>query len=102
MTLPARTTFREGRASGRERVRAQFLVTRLLLDDLSLMHELATAQPLSHASDWAGRDPVCGMSVARGSAFAETFEGVRYEFCSGLCLSVFRESPSRFAMSQRM
>jgi YHS domain-containing protein len=83
-------------ASGRERVRQQFLITRLLLNDLLLMGELASGRPLSRTADWAARDPVCGMSVAADTAFAETFEGARYHFCSRLCLNVFRESPDRF------
>ncbi len=44
-------------ASGRERVRAHFLLPRLILDELSLMRELATAKPIVVAPASDRRDP---------------------------------------------
>lgn len=43
-------------------------------------------------------DPVCGMEVAPGKAYAtETFEGVTYPFCSKSCLEQFQAEPRRHA-----
>jgi YHS domain-containing protein len=43
------------------------------------------------------RDPVCGMKVAAGQGYAETFKGREYHFCSRSCLDKFDAQPDRFA-----
>ncbi len=45
----------------------------------------------------AAIDPVCGMEVAAGKAYAtETLEGVTYPFCSQSCLEQFQAAPRRY------
>jgi trehalose synthase len=89
---------RELGARGRERVRAQFLLPRLLLNELVLAAELvAGRQPVAAAWD-GGRDPVCGMSLAdEQAAPAETHGGNAFRFCSEQCRERFRRDPGRYA-----
>ncbi len=43
------------------------------------------------------RDPVCGMTIDRGSAAAEVeYAGTRYFFCSTGCAAKFRADPGRY------
>ena len=83
-------------ASGRERVRAHFLLPRLILDELSLMRELATAKPIVVATASDRRDLVCGMAVNDAAAFTSTVSGTTYHFCSDRCRSMFVEEPDHF------
>ena len=80
--------------AGRERVREQFLLPRMLLNELELMRELTAGRPVIPAGQ---RDPVCGMSVSSdGPAPEATFEGTTYRFCSVLCRDQFVRHPTRF------
>ena len=82
--------------SGRERVRRQFLIPRLVLDELSLMRRLAAGAPLLRGPDWAThRDPVCGMAVeAPGETM--TVDGLTLRFCSAQCRATFADAPARY------
>jgi trehalose synthase len=83
---------------GRERVRNHFLISRLVLNELLVMRDVAGTSRPSRMPNWVGtRDPVCGMAIAPSSLIAEQFNGTRYIFCSELCRSRFRESPERYA-----
>lgn len=83
--------------SGRKRVREHFLIPRLLLNDLSLMQELAAARPLVRTEEWRQRDPVCGMVLEDEPAIREVFEGMPYGFCSARCRSLFLEAPGHYS-----
>lgn len=90
----------EGRrlgAAGRERVRQQFLLPRLLLDEVRLLRDLASgAAP--HAQV-VGRavDPVCGMTVTDpGTAPSVMHAGQQYRFCSEDCRRDFEARPERY------
>jgi trehalose synthase len=86
-------------ASGRERVRDHFLIPRLVLSELSLMHQLQLARPAVRAVDWSHRDPVCGMALAETPTISMTIGGVTYGFCSDRCRSLFTDSPDRYITS---
>lgn len=61
---------------GQEWVRRHFLLPRMLLNELSLIHDLLSERPSRHPSFIADnrRDPVCGMIVLETSAkLRETF-----------------------------
>ena len=82
--------------SGRERVRRQFLIPRLVLDELSLMRRLAAGAPLLRGPDWAThRDPVCGMAV-EAAAETMTVDGLTLRFCSAQCRATFADAPARY------
>jgi trehalose synthase len=86
-------------ARGRERVREHFLLPRLILNEVSLMLELARERPLGPSPLPAGarRDPVCGMAIAEdGGAPRFRFEGQDFSFCSDACLARFRADPVRY------
>ena len=81
---------------GRKRVRHRFLLPRLLLNELSLILDLAgdrRGEPLAARPD---RDPVCGMIVEDGSAPRAEFEGRKRLFCSEYCRQRFLEQPQRY------
>jgi trehalose synthase len=89
---------RELARQGKERVRGQFLVPRLILNELRLMRELAQGwAPGPPAERFAGRDPVCGMAVspAQGQPTV-TVDGRQYRFCSLACRREFERSPGHF------
>jgi trehalose synthase len=88
--------------SGRRRVREQFLMPRLVLNELDLMAELAASKPIVRTAEWyRKRDPVCGMALpADGKAHGE-FAGVQYGFCSESCKARFYEDPRRYAPEDR-
>jgi trehalose synthase len=71
---------------GRERVRDHFLIPRLLLNEASLMQDLAKeAAGRVGAEPKTRRDPICGMALSATSGiFEETPEGVLC-FCSRAC-----------------
>jgi trehalose synthase len=80
--------------AGRARVRRQFLLPRLLVDELSLFNDLAAAKPLPNRAAGPApaiaRDPVCGMAVPiPGTAPSVTVDGRRVVFCSEGCRRVF-------------
>lgn len=44
------------------------------------------------------KDPVCGMSIKSGSAFAkEEHQGKTYYFCSAHCQQKFKADPGKYA-----
>jgi len=45
----------------------------------------------------AGKDPVCGMSVAPDRGYAMAWNGTTYRFCSRRCLEQFEAAPEKFA-----
>lgn len=89
--------------AGRERVREQFLLPRLLLDELTLMLDLLHARPISRTSEHAevARDPVCGMAIGPESSVTASHGGQRYLFCSEGCRVRFLKSPERFVGHER-
>ncbi|MEX2106186.1 MAG: glycosyltransferase [Solirubrobacterales bacterium] len=89
--------------AGRERVREHFLLPRLLLNELTLMLDLARERPISATPLAAGahRDPVCGMAVESvPQDLRMSVEGREYRFCSGACLARFRADPRRYLRSR--
>jgi trehalose synthase len=82
--------------SGRERVRRQFLIPRLVLDDLSLMARISNGAPFARGYEPpAHRDPVCGMAVEIPQATV-VIDGVEVAFCSEECRAMFTEAPRRY------
>jgi trehalose synthase len=84
---------------GRERVRQHFLLPRLLLNEVSLMLDLARNRPIQRtaASTALRRDPVCGMAIGENShALTAPFNGQTYVFCSEGCRARFLEIPRRY------
>jgi trehalose synthase len=89
-------------ASGKRRVQEQFLMPRLVLNELQLMTELAARMPIARTADWyRKRDPVCGMALPRETNIRGEFAGVEYRFCSENCKARFYEEPERYAAPQR-
>jgi trehalose synthase len=84
---------------GRDRVREHFLLPRLLLDEVSLMLELARKRPLECrlSGEGARHDPVCRMAVSEDqSAPAATYRDREYRFCSEDCRRRFLTAPERY------
>jgi trehalose synthase len=86
---------------GRERVRAQFLTPRLLLNEIALMNTLVEKRPITRAAAPAApyRDPVCGMVVSDATPFTATYAERLYRFCSGDCHARFLDSPEHFLLT---
>ena len=87
--------------SGRQRVREHFLLPRLLLNEVSLMLDLAEGRPLGElpGADSARRDPVCGMAieVSDAAAIDAEYGGKSFVFCSQACRARFQSDPERYA-----
>lgn len=83
---------------GQERVREHFLLPRLLLNEVTLMTDLAMQRPVSRPADWATtHDPVCGMAVVHNAdAISVELDGRTYVFCSAACRARFQENPERY------
>lgn len=84
---------------GRQRVAEHFLLPRLLLNELSLMLDLAQARPLIRppAVPGAERDPVCGMAIQLDSSPPSAIHQSRtYVFCSERCRTRFIDQPESF------
>ena len=87
---------------GRERVRRHFLLPRLLLNELSLMRDLAADRPIERPRDAVRRDPVCGMAIGSESdAPVAERAGRTYAFCSESCRARFLRHPERYAGPSR-
>jgi trehalose synthase len=86
-------------AAGKERVRRQFLLPRLLLNEVSLMDRLIEGKPLMRQTWEEWRDPVCGMAV-REQPPANVFSvrGHTFVFCSQTCRSRFLQNPEHYAV----
>lgn len=85
--------------AGRERARRHFLLPRLILNELSLMLDLARERPISRQPVGASakRDPVCGMAIEPGSgASAAEYHGETFVFCSQACEARFRADPEHY------
>jgi len=85
--------------AGRERSRQHFLLPRLVLNELSLMLDLARERPISSTpvANGARRDPVCGMAVeAPSGALEANHDGKTFLFCSEACRARFLAGPSRY------
>ncbi len=83
--------------AGQERVRRQFLMPRLLLNELSLMTTLASKLPIMHgAAELPNRDPVCGMIVSEAATLIARHEDKVYRFCSADCRERFVMTPERY------
>lgn len=84
--------------AGQERVRRQFLLPRLLLNELALIAALTSAQPLARtpASERPDRDPVCGMMVESASALTAQYASSVYWFCSSDCRARFLATPAHY------
>jgi YHS domain-containing protein len=46
-------------------------------------------------------DPVCGLSVDRGSPWRHAHHGRDYFFCSESCRQTFQSTPDAFAIGRR-
>jgi trehalose synthase len=88
--------------AGQERVRQQFLLPRLLLNELSLMGALAETPPLARktAGESPNRDPVCGMMVSSASALTTQYVGKVLRFCSSDCRERFLVAPERYLQTR--
>lgn len=88
---------RELARRGRERVRQQFLIPRLLVNELRLLHDLAAGwKPPAPEERFAGRDPVCGMAVSGEGLVTAEYDGTRYRFCGDACRLQFLRSPRHY------
>lgn len=82
-------------AAGHQRVHDHFLVTRLLLNELSMLDVLVNGEPTHAIGD---RDPQCGIALTSGAQhFAATVGETRYEFCSERCRDTFIEASAGVA-----
>jgi trehalose synthase len=83
---------------GRERVHQQFLIPRLVLNELTLLGELAKDWKIpSPVERFAHRDPVCGMALGEdGRRPSATIDGATYRFCSDACHREFLRRPAHF------
>ena len=82
--------------SGRERVQHQFLLPRLLLNELRLMKELSEGAEGTREELWKSlRDPICGMMLSADHRTA-TWETRTFRFCSELCRNQFLREPERY------
>ena len=54
----------------------------------------ASSQKRRNPMTWV--DPVCAMSVEAPDSPELTFNGVKYRFCSEMCLRSFCERPGRY------
>ena len=86
-------------SAGRDRVREHFLLPRLLVDELSLLRDIARPSPATtnRRDEGPTRDPVCGMTVLPASAVVSIEHGGReYHFCSQECSRRFAADPAHF------
>lgn len=83
-------------AAGRRRVRQQFLLPRLLLDELKVLNDLAVGREIRRDLS-ASTDPVCGMTVSdRDAAPHASAAGLTFWFCSEGCRRDFEGRPARY------
>jgi trehalose synthase len=81
---------------GRERVRQNFLLPRLLLNELQLMKELMDGRPITRGESWVlDRDPVCGM-MTPSERLTAIVNHQAFRFCSQLCRSQFLGRPEQY------
>jgi trehalose synthase len=96
--LSDRDRARELGKSGQERVKQQFLIPRLVLNELELLHSLETRwTPAPPEERFANRDPVCGMALDPHQPLLENaVDDVTYRFCSERCYRQFTEAPRHY------
>jgi trehalose synthase len=83
--------------TGKERVRRHFLLPRLLLNEVSLIHRLVAGRPLIRQMWESWRDPVCGMAVSdQTPANTTQFADRTYVFCSKACHTRFLRHPEHY------
>jgi trehalose synthase len=87
--------------AGQERVRQDFLLPRLLLNELALMATLAETRSVTRG--WVAvapdRDPVCGMMLSDAEALTARHGEQTYRFCSAECRARFVAAPDRYLQS---
>jgi trehalose synthase len=76
-------------ASGQRRVRDQFLLPRLMLDELHLVRELVGGATVEDETSAGRRDPYCGMTIHVRAAPRAIVDGRTYAFCSQDCRAKF-------------
>jgi len=83
---------------GHERVKQQFLVPRLVLDELDLLGSLEGSwAPAPPAERFASRDPVCGMALDLKQLHPErVVDGTVFHFCSEQCQRQFSRHPHHY------
>jgi trehalose synthase len=87
---------------GKELVRENFLLPRLIADELRLYSSVLGLQPeAAQPAAKAGlveeeRDPVCGRQVDRDKALSAMYNGRPHYFCSTTCRAQFLSQPERF------
>jgi len=87
--------------AGRSHVRARFLLSRLIADELRLYASVLGAQQREVSGVLAGlhdeqRDPVCGMRIEPARARVLNYDSRAYPFCSRTCEDEFARDPERF------
>jgi len=84
--------------TGQERVKQLFLIPRLVLNELNLLHSLhGSWVPAPAAERFDGRDPVCGMALNLDARLPERIvDGVVFRFCSERCQRQFDRSPQHY------
>ncbi len=88
--------------AGRERVRAHFLLPRLLLNELDLLRRVTAGRPVRTPEAAAQRDPVCGIAVGQlPDEPSIVVAGRRFLFCSVTCRERFEEDPARWVPELR-
>jgi trehalose synthase len=89
--------------SGRARVRRNFLIPRLVLDELALMRRMAAGVTRGRAFEWVShRDPVCGMAVELTEESLTLKGGLTLQFCSAQCRETFEGDSNRYLGSRGM
>jgi trehalose synthase len=96
--LRDRERARELGKSGQARVTQQFLIPRLVLNELELLHSLeARWTPAPPERRFANRDPVCGMALDPHQHLPESVvDHVTYRFCSERCYLQFTKTPRHY------
>jgi len=93
--------------SGREVVRARFLLPRLVADELRLYASLMGTEVGTGPSGSSGlgdepRDPVCGMRPGPEAGVATGLRaGAEHPFCSQTCADEYRRAPDAFTRADR-
>jgi trehalose synthase len=82
---------------GKERVREHFLIPRLVVNELSLMQDIASeGRPAARAPS-IKRDPFCGMALAKTQAITDSTDGGEVSFCSRACRERFYSQHSHLS-----
>lgn len=84
---------------GRRRVAAQFLLPRLLVDELRLIRDIVGERRVPQDRRY-DRDPVCGMSVDIEGARKSRYMDRDYVFCSNECKSRFDHRPDLYVQAE--